>query len=92
MLEKHLGVRFLYAEDEKSEKKAAAEAPLTRNRWPDCLPPGSPPLHEAALSADIDATLTLLDQIHGDHPALSTTLAKLANDFRFDVLMNLTQA
>ncbi len=92
MLEKHLGVRFLYAEDEKSEKKAAAEAPLTPQSLAGLPATWIAALHEAALSADIDATLTLLDQIHGDHPALSTTLAKLANDFRFDVLMNLTQA
>ncbi|HNT73683.1 MAG TPA: histidine kinase N-terminal 7TM domain-containing protein [Anaerolineae bacterium] len=92
MLEKHLGVHFLYVEDEKPAAEAVSDAPLTPQSLAGLPPAWIAALNEAALSADIDATLTLLDQIRGDRAPLANTLAKLANDFRFDVLMNLTQS
>jgi hypothetical protein len=49
-------------------------------------------LHQAALQADADALLELIEPIRADHPILAVALTQLINDFRFDTLAALTSA
>jgi CheY-like chemotaxis protein len=89
MLEKHLGLAFIYEEDDKHIAKdtvaltSQALAALPTD-WVEAL-------HAAALMADGDQTEVLLDQIRDQHPALANAIAKLVNEFRFDIIMELSK-
>ncbi|MEK6221142.1 MAG: hypothetical protein N2D54_02740, partial [Chloroflexota bacterium] len=48
------------------------------------------PLHKAAAQADAEKILLLIGKIDAINPSLANELRKLVNDFRFDILMNLT--
>jgi hypothetical protein len=48
-------------------------------------------LHQAAVQADADLALDLIDQIRSQNGRLADALASLVNNFRFDTLMDLTQ-
>ncbi len=90
MLAKHLGVRFIYEEDASKADGGDIElSPESLAVLPDDLIAA---LHSAALQADGDQMLALLDQIRGQQPAVAKALHKLVNNFRFDVIMELTQA
>ncbi len=90
MLEKHLGVRFIYADEEVESHPAQPPIELTPQTLAVMPPAWLAALHAAALSADIDATQALLDEADAGHPALVAALAKLVSNFRFDVIMTLT--
>ena len=93
MLEKHLGIRFIYKENEAEDEAATvSEADLTPELLATLPSDWVAALNAASLQADIDATLTLLDQIRDDSPPLTNALTKLVNNFRFDVLMELSQS
>ncbi|MBN2005372.1 MAG: response regulator [Anaerolineae bacterium] len=90
MLEKHLGVRFIYAEDEVECQSTPPSVELTPEALSALPPAWLAMLHAAAISADVDATQVLLDEACPDHPALVAALSKLVANFRFDVIMTLT--
>ena len=47
--------------------------------------------HQAAIQADADHALELIEQIREGREPLADALANLVNNFRFDTLMDLTQ-
>jgi PAS domain S-box-containing protein len=49
-------------------------------------------LHQASLNCDEEETSVLIRQIPAEHAALSEELACLIRDYKFDVLLRLTQA
>ena len=94
---RHLGLKYIYAEP----ADGAAAGPNER-REPDYRllqselqtldPAWLDQLHYAAARADAEAVLELIEQIKGDHPLLARSLARLVNDFRFDVLAKMTHS
>jgi CheY-like chemotaxis protein len=89
-LAKHLGVRFIYYEDQPHPPPAhpADVEELLSPETLAALPSDwTAALHQAAMQADSALILTLLAQIQEQHPELAGALARLAHDFRFDVIM-----
>jgi signal transduction histidine kinase/FixJ family two-component response regulator/HAMP domain-containing protein len=93
-LTKHLGIRFVYQEDKTSPAAAhVAEGEEMLSRQALAALPGEwvSRLYQAATQADSDLVLHLLEEIRGENGRLADALTNLVNEFRFDILMNLTQ-
>ncbi|MBW4682692.1 MAG: PAS domain S-box protein [Microcoleus vaginatus WJT46-NPBG5] len=88
----HLGVRYIYEEDDQSDSPQL-EAP--RKLTPQDLSVMSPEwiaqLHQAILCADEALILKLIKQIPAAESSLAHTLTDLLNNFRLDLLFDLTQ-
>ena len=88
----HLGVRYIYEEDDQSDS-LQLEAP--RKLTPQDLSVMSPEwigqLHQAILCADEALILKLIKQIPAAESSLAHTLTDLLNNFRLDLLFDLTQ-
>ena len=86
-LSRHLGVRFVYADEEPVAESALTAADLV----------GLPPeliaqLGESARNADDAAIVQLLQQVGEDHAALAGQLSDMASQFRFVEIIALTKA
>ena len=88
-----LGVKYIYEElaPENSDRLAEKQLKLTPDTLNIMPKQWAAELHEAALMCDDKIMLALLDQIPEEHVDVKLALAKLVNDFRFDVIFNLTQ-
>ncbi|MBD2043690.1 PAS domain S-box protein [Microcoleus sp. FACHB-672] len=88
----HLGVRYIYEEDEQSDS-LQLEAP--RKLTPQDLSVMSPEwiaqLHQAILCADEALILKLIEHIPAAEASLAHTLTDLLNNFRLDLLFDVTQ-
>jgi CheY-like chemotaxis protein len=88
-LTKHLGVHFVYQETEiESAVPQAPKAELTLDALPGDWVAN---LRQAAMQADADAVLDLLEQIRKQDGSLADDLANLVHNFRFDIIVNLAQ-
>ncbi|MEM9818975.1 MAG: ATP-binding protein, partial [Cyanobacteria bacterium P01_D01_bin.6] len=92
----HLGIQYRYAPQELAPEQppstltAAAIAQQAESLTQ--MPPAwIRQLYEAAIQADADAILTLVEQIADDHPTLVQVLTDLTRRFCFDEIINLTQ-
>ncbi|MBT4141212.1 MAG: response regulator [Candidatus Latescibacteria bacterium] len=89
-LTKHLGIEFIYEDDElpvtEADSEAAISGALTQlsAEWISTF-------HEAANRADTDEMLTLLSQIESDHANAVKELTDMVNNFRLEELITLTQ-
>ena len=88
-----LGVKYIYEElaPENSDRLAEKQLKLTPDTLNMMPKQWAAELHQAALMCDDKIMLALLDQIPEEHVDVKLALAKLVNDFRFDVIFNLTQ-
>jgi PAS domain S-box-containing protein len=97
-LTKHLGVCFVYEEVEHS---AQAQQPADTAASPqERLTPAAlaalptdwvAEVYQAAVQADGDLVLDLVEQIRAQHPSVADALASLARNYRLDIIMTLTQ-
>lgn len=90
----HLGVRYVYEEHELSPSQQTREE--IESLTPEVLAVMSSSwvaqLHRAAEGCLDDELLTLIEQIPEQHGLLKVALTDLVNNFRFDIIINLTQA
>jgi signal transduction histidine kinase/DNA-binding NarL/FixJ family response regulator len=95
-LAKHLGVRFVYQEEHPEPAAADAEGGENDLLTPQVMAalPAEwvDKLYQAATQADGDQVLRLIEEIRPQNEPLADALAGLARDFRFDILMNLTES
>ncbi len=95
-LTKHLGVRFVYQEEHPEPVAADAEGEENDLLTPQVMAtlPAEwvDKLYQAATQADGDRVLRLVEEIRPQNEPLADALAGLARDFRFDILMNLTES
>jgi two-component system sensor histidine kinase/response regulator len=95
-LAKHLGVRFVYQEEHPEPAAADAEGGENDLLTPQVMAalPAEwvDKLYQAATQADGDRVLRLIEEIRPQNEPLADALAGLARDFRFDILMNLTES
>ncbi|MBN1873057.1 MAG: response regulator [Anaerolineae bacterium] len=93
MLTKHLGVRFIYYEDDTSPLRVpiSTEDVLTPEAIATLPDEWVTRAYDAAMQAESESLHTLLDQIRGQNIALSDAFADLVTNFRFDVIMDLLQ-
>jgi CheY-like chemotaxis protein len=83
MLTKYLGVRFVYEDIAEEE---AAEGALSSAALAALPTDWVVRLRQAAIQADADIVLGLLDQIREQDAPLVATLMSLVRDFRFDTI------
>ncbi len=98
MLAKHLGVEFIYEEEPVPAGAVEAAGP---DIPPDVAPPVEtlstlPPdwraeLQQATRKADLNQMLNLIEQIRDQNPALADTLARLALNFEYRVILSLIE-
>jgi len=90
----HLGMRYVYEEQEQPTSPQSGEK-LKKLNPKDLavMPPKwSAQLHRAAEGCQDEEVLKLLEQIPEPHAALKLALIDLVDNFRLDVIINLTQA
>jgi PAS domain S-box-containing protein len=97
-LAQYLGVRFIYEEAELGEAFKEIEGPPSTALGAETLAslkklPESwmTSLNQAAAQLDADLVLDLVDRIRDRDGALADTLHALVRDFRFDLIMSLTE-
>jgi CheY-like chemotaxis protein len=93
-LHKHLGVRFVYEEGERSTVKG--ERDIHENVLTPAALAVLPPevlgaLEQATLTTDIMKIVALVDQIRIQHPALADALMTLADHFEYHTMLTLIQ-
>ncbi|MGC9400091.1 MAG: GAF domain-containing protein [Anaerolineae bacterium] len=98
-LAEHLGVRFIYAEEQAESRPDLepedAEALLTPEALADLPSAEREALHAAAMQADADRLFELIKSLaaRDDHNGsqLAAALESLVRNFRFDIIMDLTE-
>ncbi|MBN1260727.1 MAG: response regulator, partial [Anaerolineae bacterium] len=93
VLERHLGVRFLYADDETQSPTTVEEAAdlLTVSALHTLPLPWRQKALAAAIQADADEMQSLINDIYETHTKLARAMMGLMNSFRFDLIMELLQ-
>jgi len=100
LLHKHLGMRFVCEESQKSKVKTCPERSRRgqKSKIEDVLTPETVAalpdklrisLQDAAEAADLDMALSLIEQIREQNEPLAETLAELVKNYRFDILQAL---
>ena len=89
LLERHLGVRFIF-EDQAPATAAGPEAAAMDSSRLAALPDGwLDALRQATVRADLNRMLALIEEIRPQDEALASTLAQWANDFRYKDILQL---
>jgi signal transduction histidine kinase/DNA-binding NarL/FixJ family response regulator/HAMP domain-containing protein len=89
---RHTGAHFIY-KDQTAELAAVNEAgsPLNPNALREMPPDWLARLNQVAKSAKAEEAHQLIEQIRVEHPATAEALRDLVDNFRFDILMNLSE-
>ncbi|MBW8010419.1 MAG: response regulator [Chloroflexi bacterium] len=91
---KHLGVRFIYDDEpvETERKKPIETSQLTPAALASLPSDWVAELHRAASRADSELILELVERIRLQEPDLAGALVKMVDNFRFEVIMDITSA
>ncbi|MCA1990617.1 MAG: response regulator [Coleofasciculus sp. S288] len=89
----HLGVQYVYEDSPQltSLRSRASIEVQTKEALAVMPPSWISQLYLAAVCGDYEQMLTLLDQIPETQSAIKSALADLVNNFRFDLIIDLTQ-
>ncbi|MGI0492693.1 response regulator [Alkalinema pantanalense CENA528] len=91
-LEKHLGIRFIYADASVEQDILALPKTVLASDILDTLPLAwKVQFQQAILELNLSRMVTLISEIEVQHPALAKTLIQMSNNFQYDQLMNLLQ-
>jgi len=91
VLAKHLGLGYVYAEEQTGDLPAHAPSELRPGQLA-ALPAGlRNRLCEAAVELDTDRALALIDQVSGHDPAAGHALRELAHKLDYDGLLSLLE-
>ncbi|MBP0027088.1 ATP-binding protein [Roseofilum sp. Guam] len=88
MMAKHLGVRYIYEQDERSPTSTPLHQ-LTPEDLQHLPPQWRQEIAQASLELDDQKVLSLIEQIQLTDPELTQTLIELIHDFRFDKISEL---
>jgi CheY-like chemotaxis protein len=89
-LHQHLGVNFIYHEQDEplsSPEEEGVELPPAA--WDAVPPPLIAQLRQAIVQADFNTITTLMTEIDAQAPELAETLSELAYNFEYDKLLEL---
>lgn len=90
MIEKHLGVRYVYEETHLAEKQTiryTLDAECLKVMSADWLEE----VYQASMDLDDDSILTLIAQIPENHTTLAAALTDCVQNFRFDQIIDLIE-
>jgi hypothetical protein len=97
-LAKHLGVCFVYEDAEPTAQAprppngdASPQERLTPADLADLPPDWVAEVYQAAIQADGDLVLELVEQIREQHPSVADALTSLTYNYRLDIIVTLTQ-
>jgi len=90
-LYKHLGVKYIYEKMTESEGDNVTETPLTSETLKVMSPEWVIRLSEAALEADTDQVMTLIQEIPETETSLIKGLTKLVRKFQFEHIIDLAE-
>lgn len=88
---KHLGVRYLYTDEQPEAKATTSPAKLNLADLAELPAVWVTELHAAASKAQTKRIEELLKQIRPDHPPLAEAIQGMVAQFRFDEIMRLTE-
>jgi len=88
VMEKYLGVRYIYKEEQKHET-AKSEAAVTLAMMEALPATQRDTLSRAAHKLDIAATEEVIEEIRNEHPKIASRLQILVHEFRFGELLEL---
>ncbi|MCI5139478.1 MAG: response regulator, partial [Candidatus Electrothrix sp. AR1] len=88
VMEKYLGVRYIYKE-EQEHKAAKSEAAVTLAMMEELPATQRDTLSRAARKLDIAATEEVIEEIRNEHPEIASRLQILVHEFRFGELLEL---
>ncbi|MBD3307233.1 response regulator, partial [candidate division KSB3 bacterium] len=90
MLYKHLGVEFVYADDEQLPLKTSrqqAEMALTPEALATVPPEALAQLEQAVIIADLTEVMDILEQIRGAHPRVAEAFSMLLEQFDYGTML-----
>jgi hypothetical protein len=91
-LARHLGVRFIYADEDPPARAAPSgidQPALGPGLTAAALPAAwLNELRQATVTADLDQMLALIEQLRPDHPVLAEQLAGWAGRFEYDHILS----
>ncbi|HZY41417.1 MAG TPA: ATP-binding protein, partial [Anaerolineae bacterium] len=89
-LARHLGVRFVYADDVQITDRSRL---ATADRWPATPLPAAwlAELQQATIAADLDRMLALIAQLRSTDAGLADQLTDWATNFNYDQILRLAQ-
>jgi len=90
-LTKHLGVRFIYEDDDADLIASTEQQELTSESLADLSPEWKASFHSAANRADTDEMLNLLGQIQSDHATLAQGLTDMIHNFQLEELIAISE-
>ena len=83
----HVGVEYVYAEDQAAAPEDAAElTPESLAGWPEAL---VRPMREAVVTADLDQLLAKIQEAEARDPRIARALRRLAEGFQYQRLLDL---
>ncbi len=91
-LRKHLGVRYVYEEEERSTvngQRSTVEEMVTPEMVTALPADWLAALRQRAEESDIQAVVELIEQIRGRHAVVADALMKFAEDFEYDEILAL---
>ena len=86
VLNKHLGVKFIY-EDFIKKESSAIESGLSIKILQNAPAEWRKAVKDAAMAADSEQIQVLAAQVQAQYPEIAKTLSRLAYDFRFDLIV-----
>jgi CheY-like chemotaxis protein/anti-sigma regulatory factor (Ser/Thr protein kinase) len=95
-LTEHLGIQFLYEEQSAISEKTSNEITVDQNTLSQAL--SEMPiawleqLQQAAIKLNSNLITEVIDQISASHASLGSQLTQLANDFRYDVILETVES
>jgi signal transduction histidine kinase/CheY-like chemotaxis protein len=91
-LAQHLGVVFVYETPEPAAARLGSSSPLAPADLATLPPLWKAQLHQAAQTLNAQQVLAVIDTLPPDHSALANPLKQLVHNFRYDILLELTQS
>ena len=89
-MHKHIGVRYVYADQTPGDSKATADAEQLTTAALAALPPELVAnLKQALVNVDLDLIDSLIEQIREPNPALAQALANTIDNFEYERILNL---
>ncbi len=93
MMKKQIGVRYIYAKEDNPEAASRNKKDFRNTVTPKALavlPAGLlSDLEKAAIRADINAIITIIEAIRPHSDSIADTLTHLADDFEYDKILSL---
>ncbi|MEW6351839.1 MAG: PAS domain S-box protein, partial [Thermodesulfobacteriota bacterium] len=91
IMERHLGVRYLYEQEQAHETPAAAEIDLTQGQLRSLRPDLRSQLHQALLRLDVAQVMSAIEEITRLDASVGTALCALAESLDYERLLTLME-